>query len=297
MGNFPANIKQVRTGRLPLQMKSQDRHQRASASKNSRDSSKKPKNESVNMSASVRRGSKMVDNDRVMKRRCLHPKQFLDVLRSQAKRMASERRSASPYVKSGRITRKHHKRKLRLNHLDHSRPNPFQSRLRHLLPSHHDLRSQLQYKPRKRPAPHLDLYQTQQRTPPARIAQTAFFQATLLLLRYNPCHIGQLITQPPQKLTSRTSAAKNRKRIPRQVDGPVSHSWSAKWSENESGNGSGRKDRSRRRRLRGTRLRVTAQGRLGMSINMGIWEVTAKTGLGLVWVLEERGGKLSVHGR
>jgi hypothetical protein len=235
----------------------------------------------------------MVDNDRVMKRRCLHPKQFLDVLRGQVRRMASGRRSASPCAKSGRITREHHKRKLRLNHLDHSRPNP----LRPLLPSHHDLRSQLQYKPRKRLIPHLDPYQTQQRTPPARTAQTAFFQATLLLLRYNPCHIGQLITQPPQKLTSRTSAAKNRKRRPRQVDGPASHSWSAKWSENESGNGSGRKDRSRRRRLQGTRLRVMAQGRLGMSINMGIWEVTTKTGLGLVWVLEERGGKSSVHGR
>ena len=239
----------------------------------------------------------MVDNGRVMKRRCLHPPQFLDVLRSQGKRMASERRSASPCAKSGRITRKYHKRKLHLNHLDHSRPIPFQSRLRHLLPSHHDLHSQLQYKPKKRLVPHLGLYQTQQRTPPARTAQTAFFQATLLLPRYNPCHIGHLITQPPRKLTSRTRAAKNRKRRPRQVDGQASHSWSAKWSEKESGNGSGRKDRSRRSRLRGTRLRVTAQGRLGMSINMGIWEVTAKTRLGLVWVLEGRGGKLSVHGR
>jgi hypothetical protein len=243
------------------------------------------------------RGSKTVDSDRVMKHHCLRLKQFLDVLRNQVKRMALERRSASLYARSGRITRKHHKRKLRLNHLDHSGPNPFQSRLRHLLPSHHDLRSQLQYKPRKRLVPHLDLYQTQQRTSPARTAQTAFFPATLLLLRYNQCHIGQLITQPPQKLTSRTNAAKNRKQRPRQVDGPASHSWSAKWSENESGNGSGRKDRSRRSRLRGTRLRVTAQGRLGMSINMGIWEVITKIGLGLVWVLEERGGKLSVHGR
>src|ERR1700756_1561572 len=116
MGNFSANIKQVRTGRLLLQMKTQDRHQRASASKNSRDSSKKPKNESVNMSVNVRRGSKMADTDRGMKRRYLNPKKFLDVLRSQVEMMALERPSASPCTKSGRITRKHHKRNLRLNH-------------------------------------------------------------------------------------------------------------------------------------------------------------------------------------
>jgi hypothetical protein len=124
----------------------------------------------------------------------------LSDLLSETVRTTGEMPSGSPYARSGRIIRKHHFRKPRLNHLGRSRSNLPKCRMTHLLHSLRALRLRfLQCDPRSRELLHLDLYPIQQHTLLAQIAPTVTFQAILLLLQYSLYHTDQPTTQLPRR--------------------------------------------------------------------------------------------------